>query len=208
VDKSYYSSEGSPPPVTPPVDRTISSLCSAESAESSSRTERDEISNSNMRMIEDPVLTLCHFPSPGSINPELPERKKARVLPCVSLSLLCFSPPTATSPPPPSSPQLKKDSFNSPPNLSDNSSSLDKLDLSTTTNNNKSSLHLHHHPSSSADAFDKVEDSLNTPVTAAAAGSGFFGTSVPILDPPPIGKSLITMHAKDYVIITRGKMAY
>jgi len=159
VDKPQ-SSEGSP--VTP-VDTTIS-LSSAE-LESSSRTEREK-SSTNMRMIEDPVLTLCHFPSPGS-NPDVPERKKARVLPCVSLSLLCFSPPTATSPPP--SPTLKRDSF-SPPS-SDTTGSLERLDPKSLR------------PS---EGFESIEDSLNTPVTASA-GPGFFGTSVPILDPPPIG---------------------
>lgn len=143
--------------MTPPVDVKIS-LSAAES-ESSSRTEPDP-SAANMRMIEDPVLTLCHFPSPGS-NPDGP--KKVRVLPCVSLSLLCFSPTTATSPP--SSPQFKRHTL-SPPT---SDQVLDKLESKLLS------------PS-----FHKIEDSLNTPITAVA-GTGFFGSSVPILDPPPIG---------------------
>jgi hypothetical protein len=147
-------------PVTP-AETTISySVAESES----SRREAADKSSANMRMIEDPVLTLCHFPTPGS-NPDGPERKKVRVLPCVSLSLLCFSPAAATSPP--SSPQLKQDSF-SP---SDCDLALDKL-----------------HPKLPSEGFHKIEDSLNTPV----AGPGFFGSTVlPILDPPPIvGKSL------------------
>lgn len=164
-----------PPESSPvsPVDIAIS-LSSAES-ESSSRTEEEKLSN--MRMIEDPVLTLCHFPSPGS-NPDIPERKKSRVLPCVSLSLLCFSPPTATSPP--SSPTLSRRDIFCPPELPTTvSSSLDKASSDDKVG------------SQSESHFDKIDDSLNTPVTAAE-GTSFFGTTVPLLDPPAIGKSTIS----------------
>ena len=162
-----------------PVEVSIS-LSSAES-ESSTRTEEEKLSE--MRMIEDPVLTLCHYPSPGS-NPDVPEKKKPRVLPTVSLSLLCFSPPLATSPP--LSPLNTKTDPNSPPTLpAETTSSLS----STITSSSfiKPSIKLHH-----TEKFDKIEDSLNTPVTAAA-GSGFFSSSVPLLDPPPIGKQTTTL---------------
>lgn len=159
------SLSGSPAPVPPVVDANISlssSSATTESESTSPRTEPDPIP-ANMRMIEDPVLTLCHFPSPGS---NLQERKKVRVLPCVSLSLLCFSPPTATSPP--TSPLLHKRHSLSPPDS--DCCPLDKLQKGLSP------------------SFHKIEDSLNTPVTHSAAGTGFFGSSVvPILDPPPIG---------------------
>ena len=146
-----------------PVTPVTISLSSAES-ESSLKTEEEKRISDEMRMIEDPVLTLCHYPSPGS-NP--PERKKPRVLPTVSLSLLCFSPPVATTPP--QSPRVRGGSL-SPPNFSEDSVVFEKPQLRALV-----------------DKFEKIEDSLNTPVTAAE-GAGFFGASLPLLDPPPIGE--------------------
>ncbi len=128
-------------------------------AESSAEAEN---LRAEMRMIEDPVLTLCHYPSPGS-NP--PERKKTRTLPTVSLSLLCFSPPHATTPP-----QSPRASGGSPP-------SFDDAAVFSKPHRN---------------LLDRIEDSLNTPVTGA---EGFFGASLPLLDPPPIGEYLSFLKA-------------
>jgi len=147
---------------SPAVTPLTFSLSSAESTESTVQTEQEDKSD-EMRMIEDPVLTLCHFPSPGSNQPE---KKKPRLLPTVSLSLLCFSDPVPTTPP-----QSPRSRGSPHPNFPDDGALFEKPSL-------KSFL----------DRFEKIEESLNTPITGAE-GLGFFGsTTVPLLDPPPIGE--------------------
>lgn len=151
-----------------PVEEINISLSSTES-EPSVKPEEGKLSE--MRMIED-VLTLCHFP--GS-NPDVPERsKRARVLPTVSLSLLCFSPPLATTPPP--SPRLIRSHSPSP--------SFDCEDRENIISSTSSTFEKQNHKSQ---LLEKLEDSLNTPCVTAAEGTGFFGNNV-LLDPPVIGK--------------------